>query len=330
MCRIRYVERAAQDLWARGLISGELHPGIGEEAVAAGVVAHLREGDAVASDYRSTPPLVARGVDLGALFGELVGDPAGLCGGRAGHMHLMSEPLRVAASGIVGAPGPLACGFGLAVRREGRGGVAVAFFGDGALNQGSLMEALNLAAAWRLPVVFVCKDNRWAATTRSSRLTGGGPRRRAHGLGLPVIRVDGGDVLAVERGARRAVDRARTGGGPTFLLARCRRPEGHVAGDPVQRVTRTLHELRAQGEPLLAAALARPGAPPLRRARALAGISAGLLLAGLDARTDRSDPVARLGARLPAEVAARIDLAAREQVAAALATVPVRAPEGAS
>ena len=321
MCRIRHVEQAAQQLWERGLVSGELHPGVGEEAVAAGVLAHLRDGDALSLDYRSTPPLVARGIELAPFLLELVGDPGGVCGGRAGHMHVMSEPLRAATSGIVGAPGPLACGFALAARRRRHDDVAVAFFGDGAVNEGMLMESLNLAVVWRLPVVFVCKDNGWAVTTRSSRLTGGGLRRRAAGFGLPVVRVDGRDVVAVERGARHAVARARAGGGPTFLLARCRRPQGHMAGDPLRRVTQAVGAMREQVGPLLAATRARPGAPPLQRARALAAISSSLLRVSLDARGTRSDPVARLRNRLPSDVAADIEGAVRDEVAAALDAV---------
>ncbi|MGZ4595048.1 MAG: thiamine pyrophosphate-dependent enzyme, partial [Actinomycetes bacterium] len=138
MCRIRCAEQAIGRLWRDGLVSGEMHLGVGEEGVIAGVLVHVQPGDALALDYRSTPPLVARGVDLTAIFLELLGSPDGLCGGRGGHMHLMSRPHLAAASGIVGAPGPLACGFGLAARYAGEGRVAVAFFGDGAVNEGML------------------------------------------------------------------------------------------------------------------------------------------------------------------------------------------------
>jgi pyruvate dehydrogenase E1 component alpha subunit len=281
----------------------------------------VRDGDALALDYRGTPPLVVRGIDLETLLRELVGDPGGLCGGNAGHMHLMSEPLRAAASGIVGAPGPLACGFALAARRRGRGEVAVAFFGDGAVNEGMLMEALNLAAVWRLPVVFVCKDNRWAVTTRSRRLTGGGLRKRARGLGLPVHRVDGGDVTAVWRVAGRAVARARAGRGPAFLVVRCRRPEGHMAGDPLTRLTRAFGELSREMRPLVAAAGARPGAPLLARVRALAGIGVRLVLVAVDSSAARQDPLRRAARRLPAADVARLGERARAEVAAAVAAV---------
>lgn len=324
MCRIREVEQAAHSLWQRGLISGELHPGVGEEAVAAGIVAHLRDGDALSLDYRSTPPLVARGIALEPLFLELLGDRDGLCGGRAGHMHLLSPSLRAAASGIVGAPGPLACGFGLAIRRERRGGVAVAFFGDGAVNEGMLMESLNLGVVWRLPVVFVCKDNGWAASTRTGRLTGGGLAARARGLGLPVRRADGGDVVSVHRAAGRAVRRARAGRGPTFLVVRVRRPQGHVVGDPVLRHAHALGLLAADTRSLLGAAAAGPGGPLPERIRALSSIALGFAMTALDAAGNRPDPLRRAARRLPGDDAARIAERAAAEVNAAVAAALAR------
>jgi acetoin:2,6-dichlorophenolindophenol oxidoreductase subunit alpha len=131
-------------------------------------------------------------------------------------MHLFSREHLAASSGIVGAPAPLACGPGFAAQQAGDARVAIAFFGDGAVNQGAVMESLNLASVWRLPVLFVCKDNRWAVTTRSSAVTAGGLRGRA--VGMPVRRVDGTDVVAVHSVAAAAVTRARHGGGPTFVL----------------------------------------------------------------------------------------------------------------
>lgn len=325
MARIREVERAVEALWERGLVSGELHLGVGEEAIAAGVVAHLRSEDALALDYRGTPPLVARGIDLEQLLLELLGDASGLCGGHAGHMHLMSRELRAAASGIVGASGPLACGFGLAAQQRADGSLAVGFFGDGAVNEGMLMESMNLAAVWRLPVVFVCKDNRWAVTTRSSALTGGGLVRRARGLGLPVTRVDGTDVLAVWRTAGRAVARARAGRGPTYLIASCRRPSGHMAGDPMARLARAGSELVAELPPLLSAATRQPGAPWPVRVRAIGGIAGRVGLAGLD--RSGADPLRVAARHLPDGTAARLDAQARAEVAAVLERVLARVGE---
>ncbi len=160
MVEVRAFELACARLWDLGLIPGEMHLGVGEEAIVAGVMAHVRDGDAIAFDHRSGPPLVARGVDLESLLLEMLGDERGLCRGRGGHMHFLAPEQLAAGTGIVGATAPLACGFALAAERLRPGAVAVAFFGDGAANQGALLEAFNLAAAWKLPVVFVCKDNR--------------------------------------------------------------------------------------------------------------------------------------------------------------------------
>ncbi len=318
MCRIREVERAVADLWQAGLVSGEMHLGMGEEATVAGVLAHLRDGDGLSVDYRSTPPFVARGVSLEALFRELLGDPAGLDGGRGGHMHLLSPEHRAASTGIVGAPAPLACGFGLAAEQAGAGGVAVALFGDGAVNEGMVMESLNLAAVWRLPVVFVCKDNRWAVTTRSGTMTGGGLRGRARGLGVPVTRVDGRDAVAVWHAAGRAVVRARRGAGPTFLLARVERLEGHFLDDPLVRIATDARELGAEVVPLLRGLRGGAGASSWVRARALAGLTRTIGTAAFDTVRPRRDPLVAMRRRLPAATAQLVEQSARAEVEEAL------------
>ncbi|MGZ4615428.1 MAG: thiamine pyrophosphate-dependent enzyme, partial [Actinomycetes bacterium] len=232
-------------------------------------------------------------------------------------MHLMSRPHLAAASGIVGAPGPLACGFGLAAKYAGEGRVALAFFGDGAVNEGMLMEALNLAAVWRLPVVFVCKDNGWAVSTRSAVQTGGGLRRRLAAFGMPVVRVDGADVARVDVAAGRAVSRARTGGGPSVLLARCARLEGHFLGDPLVRVTSAVGELAAEVRSLLAPARAKPGAPAAERLDALLAISRRAAIPAMQLARRGRDPLPRAGRRLPAEVATGLEARARAEVAQA-------------
>ena len=317
MCRMREVERAVAGLWHAGLVSGELHLGTGEEATIAGVLAHLEDGDALAVDYRSTPPLVARGVDVEAILLELLGDRRGLDAGRGGHMHLLSPEHLAAASGIVGAPAALVCGFGLAAQQAGAGHVAVAFFGDGAVNEGMVMESLNLAVVWRLPVVFVCKDNRWAVTTRSGSVTGGGLRRRARGFGLPVVNVDGREVVAVWRAAARAVDRARRGQGPTFVIARVERMDGHFLGDPLLRVATDVRELATEVTPLIRGLRLGVGAPTAVRLRSLARLTGTIGTAALG-RTHRRDPLTRVRRRLPPADAARIERAAGAEVEAAL------------
>lgn len=320
MARIRHFEQATAVLWRQGLIGGEMHLGVGEEAIAAGVVAHLRDGDGLAVDHRSTPPLVARGVDLEAMLLEMLGSPHGLCRGHGGHMHMLSASHLAASSGIVGAGAPLACGFALAAQRLRPGAVGVGFFGEGAMNQGMLLEALNLAQAWRLPVLFICKDNRWAITTRSRGVTGGDLTERARAFGMPARRVDGLDVRAVFGAAGELVERARRGGGPGFLLARCRRPHGHFLGDPVLRVLEApLREGRALSGPLLEAVRAQPGADRRSRAAALARVGGVLAAASAERGSRRADPLRRARRLLPAAEAARIEREAVAEVRAAVA-----------
>ncbi|MFQ6115354.1 MAG: thiamine pyrophosphate-dependent enzyme [bacterium] len=173
MLRSRLFEEAVIQLWDEGKISGEMHLGIGEEAIAAGVVAHLRDEDALALDHRGTPPLLMRGIDPVVLLREFLGRSDGLCAGMGGHMHLFSPQHLTVSSAIVGVSGPAAVGFALAAQPLRPGTLAVAFFGEGAMNQGMLMESMNLAVVWKLSVLFVCKDNEWAITTRSPSVTGG-------------------------------------------------------------------------------------------------------------------------------------------------------------
>lgn len=315
MCRMRYFEEAAAQLWRDGLISGEMHLGIGEEAVVAGVLAHVADGDALAVDHRSTPPLLGRGVDPEAMLRELVGDERGLSGGHAGHMHLMSPEHLAAASGIVGSAGPIACGFGLAAQLRGEGRIAVAFFGDGAVNEGMLMEAFNLASAWRLPVLFVCKDNRWAINTRSRSVTGGTLRARAEGFGLPVQSVDGTDVLAVWRAAGDAVQSVRQGG-PQFLLAHVQRTEGHFLGDRLRQIALDPRAIRPELPPMLSALRSQRGAPRAARIRSIARLSRTIGTLGTE-RLQR-DPLARARHRLAAAEADEIERHAHAEIDEAL------------
>ena len=170
MFRSRSFEKAITQAWHAGRISGEMHLSVGEEAIVAGTVLQLQGGDAMALDHRGTAPLVMRGVDLALLFREMLGKADGLCKGQGGHMHLFSKEHLAASSGIVGAAGPAAAGFALANRYLRPGKVALAFFGEGAMNQGMLLESMNLAVVWRLPVVFICKDNRNAQAVLGCRL----------------------------------------------------------------------------------------------------------------------------------------------------------------
>lgn len=293
MLRSRRFEEAVKSVWEAGKISGEMHLGIGEEAIAAGVVGHLQDGDAMSLDYRCTPPLIIRGIDPVLLLNEFMGKKSGLCGGQGGHMHMFSRSHLVASSGIVGASGPVGAGFALAAQYLGKDNVALAFFGEGAFNQGSTMEALNLAAIWKLPLIFVCKNNKWAISTVSRSVTGGDLLERARGLGVPGSEVDGTDVEAVWKAAGDAIDMAREGGGPSFLMAHCSRLGGHFLGDPLQRV-----DMGDTGRRLMASLATRPGAELPERIRSIVtllsmvGGTSGLKPGG------RNDPIIRLRKKL--------------------------------
>jgi acetoin:2,6-dichlorophenolindophenol oxidoreductase subunit alpha len=298
MLRSRRFEEAAKAAWDSGKISGEMHLGLGEEAIVAGVVSHLHNGDAMALDHRSTPPLVMRGVDLTLLFREFLGKPQSLCNGEGGHMHLFSKDHLAASSGIVGASGPLCAGFALAAQYQHTNNVSVAFFGEGAINQGMMMESINLSAAWRLPAVFVCKNNDWSITTPSHTVTGGKIIDRANGFGIPAIELDGTNVEAIWDAAGQAIDRARNGDGPTFLLATCPRIEGHYLGDPLLRAKMT--ELV---KPLLASLSAQSGAPLGERIGSLGVLLSMMARTAVEQHWDKKDPVAKTRKNLVAQKA---------------------------
>lgn len=299
MYRARAFELAQAELWRQGLVSGELHLGTGEEAVAAGVVAHIRKGDGVAVDHRSTPVFRLLGVDPVLMLKEMLGREDGLCRGRGGHMHLFSVENLAASAGIVGAAPPLAAGFALAAKRLRPGSVGIAFFGEGAVNEGVVMEAWNLAAAWSLPAIFVCKDNGWSITTRSSSRTGGDLTRRAEGFGLSVLEADGLDAMAVWMAAGRAFEAARHGKGPQFLRLTCSRLDGHFLGDSLVRAAR--HPVAEGAETIrksVSAVFSRRGGGICERAAGLSHMMKILKEARKDRYGTKDDPVARARAEL--------------------------------
>lgn len=294
MYRARTFELALAELWRRGLISGELHLGTGEEAIAAGVTIHMKKGDGIALDHRGTPFLILLGVDIGLMLREMLGREDGLCGGRGGHMHLLSFAHLAASSGIVGAAAPLAAGFSLAAKRLRPGCVGVAVFGEGAANQGMVMETQNLAAAWSLPLVFICKDNGWAIATRSSAVTGGDLIKRAEGFGLAVQDVDGLDAMAVWMAAARAFEQARRGNGPQFLRLTCARLDGHFLGDPLLRsARRPMAEGRENLGKVVSAAFSLKGGRLKDRIEGLGAMMKILGEARKDLYGSESDPLAR-------------------------------------
>jgi pyruvate dehydrogenase E1 component alpha subunit len=182
------------------------------------------------------------------------------------------------------------------------GNIAVAFFGDGAMNQGMLMESLNLAVVWKLPVLFVCKDNEWAITTRSPSVTGGNLIDRAQSFGMPSMEVDGADAEAVWDAAGRGVARARNGDGPTFLLARCSRIEGHFLGDPLLRVLqKPLQQMKDMTGPLLRSVIAKNGLPLRERISGLGTTISLISQAVKEQHGERRDPLELTGSRLSQE-----------------------------
>lgn len=321
MSLARNLELALADLWAAGLISGEMHLATGEEAVAAGVVAHLEAGDAVALDHRPTAVMTMLGVDMVAMLREMLGYEDGLCGGMGGHMHLFDPERRVGSSGIVGAAGPLATGFALAGRQLRRKSVAVGFFGDGAANQGMLMESMNLASAWSLPVLFVCKNNQWAVTTRSAAVTGGDLRSRAEAFGLRTDEVDGLDVVAVYEAVGETLSRVRRGKGPAFLLAHCSRLDGHFLGDLLIRAAE--HPVAEGGAifgKVVSSAVRRRGGRLASRVASMGRMMALMRRARKDHHSKADDPLVRTRKRLRSrrDEVARVDEETAREVARAV------------
>ena len=221
MRRIRAFEDKTADLFQEGVVKGTAHSYKGEEAIAAGVCAALRDDDIIASYHRGHGHCIAKGARIDRMMAELMGRQTGYCQGLGGSMHIADMELNImGANGIVGAAMPLATGAGLAAKLQGTDRVAVAFFGDGASNQGVFHESLNLAAVWKLPVIFVCENNQYALSTSYRNTTAVSQvSNRAASYEIPGITVDGNDGVEVYLVLREAVDRARAGEGPTLIEA---------------------------------------------------------------------------------------------------------------
>jgi acetoin:2,6-dichlorophenolindophenol oxidoreductase subunit alpha len=233
---IRRFEERVVELVNANEIAGVTHEYIGQEAVAAGVCAALRRDDLITSTHRGHGHVIAKGADVRGMMAELLGRSTGLNRGRGGSMHIADVSLGIlGANGIVGAGAPFAAGAAWAARQAGGDRVAVTFFGDGGINQGVLLETLNLARIWELPVVFVCENNGYAVTLASERATAGTIVERARGFAVHAAQVDGMDAEAVHAAAADAVGRARRGDGPAFLECLTYRFVGHHTGE------RTMH-----------------------------------------------------------------------------------------
>ncbi|MFJ8778595.1 thiamine pyrophosphate-dependent dehydrogenase E1 component subunit alpha [Streptomyces sp. NPDC102476] len=235
MALIRRTEKAAHDLFLQGLVKGTTHLAAGHEAIAVGASAALRDDDYVFATYRGHHHAMARGATPEECLAELMSRATGLCGAKGGSMHLTKADANMLGSyAIVGAHLPMAVGAAWSARLRGTGQLAVAFFGDGATNIGSFHEALNLAAVWKLPVLFVCENNLYMEYTRISDVTAV-PRPaadRAPAYGIPGEVVDGNDVVSVQEAVARLARRARAGDGPAVLEAETYRHFGHSRADP--------------------------------------------------------------------------------------------------
>jgi len=234
MVRIREFELAANDLFRRGQVKGTVHPYIGQEASGVGVCMALRQDDLIAGTHRSHGHNIAKGANTARMMAEIMGKETGYCKGRGGSMHIAAfETGSLGALAVVGSGIPLAVGAALAFKMRHEDRVAVPFTGDAGSNTGNWHESVNMAAIWDLPVVFVLENNHYGVSTNirdTARVED--LSVRAHGYGIPGVRVDGFDVLAVYAAASEAVNRARQGEGPTLLVTESYRFEGHYAGEP--------------------------------------------------------------------------------------------------
>jgi len=234
MLTIRFFEEKVFELYGQNLVPGTIHLYAGEEAVAVGVCANLRRDDYITSTHRGHGHCIAKGAQLDKTMAEILGRKTGYCKGKGGSMHIADFSIgMLGATAVVGAGIPIAAGAGLSIKLKGTDQVAACFFGDGASNQGTFHEGINLAAVWHLPVVFVCENNLYAMGTRQSNvMLVENVADRASSYGIPGVTVDGNDVLAVYEAAHVAVERARRGEGPTLLECKTYRLKGHSRYDP--------------------------------------------------------------------------------------------------
>jgi TPP-dependent pyruvate/acetoin dehydrogenase alpha subunit len=252
MASIRSFEKKLGELSRKGILRGSIHFCIGQEAVAAGVCAALQPTDYITSHHRGHGHAIAKGARMDLMIAELLGKATGYCKGKGGSMHIADLDLgHLGANGIVGGGIPIATGAALGFQQLGLPHVVATIFGDGAINQGSFHESLNLAALWRLPVVFVCENNQFGMTTPISQASAE-PKlvKRAVAYNVPGVEADGMDAREVRRITVEAVERARSGEGPTLVVLETYRFEGHYIGDPVVYRTKEENELWKSRDPI--------------------------------------------------------------------------------
>lgn len=243
MERIRIFEETAEQLYMRGLIHGTMHLSIGQEATAVGTIAALQPSDYILSTHRGHGHCLAKGADPGRMMAEFMGKDTGYCRGLGGSMHIADvEGGNLGANGIVGGGLPIAVGVGWSIKAQRRSEVCMVFFGDGAANEGAFHEALNCAAIWRLPIIFVCENNGYAMSMSvRSAVPTVDISERAAAYQMPGTTIDGNDLPAVYEAATVAVERARTGRGPTLIEAKTYRWRGHSKSD--RNLYRTIDEI---------------------------------------------------------------------------------------
>jgi pyruvate dehydrogenase E1 component alpha subunit len=249
MRTIREFEERVHVEFSRGDIPGFVHLYAGEEASATGIMTHLRKDDRIASTHRGHGHCIAKGVDVKGMMAEIFGKKTGVCGGKGGSMHIADlDKGMMGANGILGAGAPLACGAALAAKYRDKGDIAISFVGDGASNQGTFLESLNLASIWNLPVVFVVENNGYAESTSVDwAVACDSYVDRASGFGMPGVTVDGTDFFAVYEAAGEVIRRAREGGGPSLLECKMIRFFGHFEGDAqTYRAVGEVDEIRAK------------------------------------------------------------------------------------
>ena len=234
MVRIRNFEIMAEKLFLEGELPGFIHLYIGEEAIATGIITNLKKEDFITSTHRGHGHMIAKGADINRMMAELYGRTTGYCKGKGGSMHIADFSIGVlGANGVVGGGLPIAVGAGLGVKMKKTDQVAVAFFGDGASNTGAFHESLNFASVYKLPIIFVVENNKFASTVRTKDTTSvENISDRAVGYGVPGITIDGNDVITVYETAKEIIKRAREGGGPSLLEVKTYRIKGHFVGDP--------------------------------------------------------------------------------------------------
>lgn len=239
MLTIRSFEEKAIELFEHNLIRGNIHPCIGQEGVSVGICSYLRRDDFMVNTHRGHGNCIAKGADLKLMMAELLGKSTGYCKGKGGSMHIANfEGGNLGANGIVGGGLPIAVGAGISIQNRGTDQVVACFFGDGASNQGTFHESLNLSALWKLPVIFICENNLYALSTPvREAISVPHISDRAMAYGIPGINIDGNDVIEVYTKMKEAVERARAGEGPTLLDCVTYRFFGHFTGDPGRGIT---------------------------------------------------------------------------------------------